>query len=34
LQPIRKVDLQEKTTEIRRAKWDAIIRAVFWHIDR
>jgi len=34
LQPIRKEDLQEKVGEISRSKWEAIIRRVFWHIDR
>jgi mRNA-degrading endonuclease toxin of MazEF toxin-antitoxin module len=34
IQPLRKIDLQERCGEISHAKWEQIIKYVFWHIDR
>ena len=34
IQPLRKTDLQIRVGEVSRAKWEQIIKYVFWHIDR
>jgi mRNA-degrading endonuclease toxin of MazEF toxin-antitoxin module len=34
IQPLKKLDLQERVGEIEMAKWEEIVKYVFWHIDR
>jgi mRNA-degrading endonuclease toxin of MazEF toxin-antitoxin module len=34
IQPLCKIDLQERVGELEHSKWQEILKYVFWHIDR
>jgi hypothetical protein len=34
IQPLQKVDLQERMGEVSATKWEQITRYIFWHINR